>query len=543
MRSAKQLIQQVLGDPGFRALEPRYAEHESAQEVSGFQQFRVRLQSTRYRGFPDHWTVAVRERPEQRPTGSQVSRLMDQAREICTRVIRLQNRKQPRPLLLISDDPAVRLSDRLRYRGELVFCIDGRNLPDRVPETTVGFRFSPLVTAVRSKLDRQELSRFLLAPYQPHDPAVGWRFFGRDSELEQLVESNSNFFVVGPRRVGKTSLLQEAKRRLEASGVQVFLIACQYMDEPGQVVEEILRTLDARSVATATRRAHLLDESMLPSVLKTVTRRHRQVVLILDELGNAIRKRLRDPWEFMGALREFSQNGNLRIIMSGWQQIYRRQGEFDSPFVNFGVVLPIKGFKDREIRECLIDPLSLWGTIRDRDALRRQVVAKVGRQPFLVQFFGAALFARILEEGDEDIDSTAERLLEEEALDVFLDAVEEVFFRFMPSPLHRYLYLKRCREADLAGVPLHTAEISDTWIRDALRELGHYSTHDQRREAMEALELRGLTEPVGHQIRRHHIAAPIVYTCVKESNEPVDELIEILADELQEASIPMEAES
>jgi len=361
---------------------------------------------------------------------------------------------------------------------------------------------------------------------------VGWRFFGRDGELEHLVESDSNYFVVGPRRVGKTSLLQETKRLLESKGVRVFLIACQDKDEPSQVVEEILRTLDARSVVTAKRRAHLLDESMLPSVLKTVTRKHRKVVLILDELGNAIRKRDRDPWLFMGALREYSQSGNLRIIMSGWQQIYRKQGEFDSPFVNFAAVLPLRGFKDKEIRECLIDPLSLWGTIRDREALRQRVTSSIGRQPFLLQYFGAALFARILEDGSEDIDTLAERLLEEDALDVFLDAVEEIFFRFMPSPLQRYLFLRCCREAELVGTPLHSTEITDTWIRDALSDLGYPSTHDQRREVLEALELRGLTAPIGHQMRRHHIAAPIVYRCVKESNEPIDELIDILAEEI-----------
>lgn len=528
MRSAVQLIRLVLGEPSFERLE----DLKSPVSGDGFSLYRIHLKAARYRGFPDTWDVAVRTRPEERTSTREQTRIVDEGREICEHAIRLQNRKQPRPLLLVSDDPNVRLAGKLLFRGELVFCLDARNLPDRQSDEPASFRFSPLVSAVRSKLDSHELSRFLLAPYQPHDPAVGWRFFGRDVELEKLVESNSNFFVIGPRRVGKTSLLQETKRRLEARGTRVFLIACQYMEGPGQVVEEILRSLDARSVATATRRSHSLDEHMLPAVIKTVMRRHQKVVLILDELGNAIRKHDRDPWEFMGALREFSQSGNLRIIMSGWQQIYRKQGEFESPFVNFAAVLPLKGFKDAEIRQCLIDPLSLWGTIRDHDALCRQVTTKVGRQPFLVQFFGAALYSRVLEAPDSDVDSVAELILEEDFLEVFLDAVDEIFFRFMPSPLQRYLFLKACYEAEAAGKALHTAEISDSWIRSTLHELGIESTLDDRREALEALELRGLTEPVGHLANRHHISAPIAYRCIKESNEPVEELIEILAEEM-----------
>ena len=527
MRTSQQLIRLLLDDPNFHNIE------RLSSAGYPFERFRLSLIDRRYRGFPDYWQIAVLPAPDKTTDPERAEDLLEAARDLTREVISTQNRKQPQPLLVVSDDPEVRVA-RLRFDNELAFFLDSRSLPDRMPRELGTFRRSPLMAAVRSKLDDHQISSLLLVPYQPSDPAVGWRFFGRRGELDRLIHTDSNYFVIGPRKIGKTSLLSEAKRRLEERGRTVYLIPCQYLDKPQQVVEEILRRLDARTVVNAHRRNLLLDESLLPAVLRSVQRSDHQVVLILDELGNAIRKNAKDPWVFMGALREHSQTGNLRVIMSGWQEIFRKQGEFEGPFINFASLLTLRGFSDSEIEECLIDPLSLWGDIRDRRALLHRVTTEVGRQPYLLQFFGDALFAELLGgAGGEDVDTLVSRLLEEELVEIFHNAVEEVFFRSMRSPVERYLFLLRCREADREGIPLHTAELNESWVRSTLEALGHSSTFDSRRQAMEALELRGLTEPVDHHQRRHRIAAPVVYRTLEETNEPIDELIEILADEIR----------
>ena len=66
-----------------------------------------------------------------------------------------------------------------------------------------------------NQLTRQSFSALMFSPYSRNRPAFGWRFFGRKKELDLLLESEESFFVVGGRRMGKTSLLRELERRMK----------------------------------------------------------------------------------------------------------------------------------------------------------------------------------------------------------------------------------------------------------------------------------------------------------------------------------------
>jgi hypothetical protein len=52
-------------------------------------------------------------------------------------------------------------------------------------------------------------------PYNPDRPAPSEMFFGREPELGKLLDPNGPCFIFGGRRIGKTSLLFEAKRRFD----------------------------------------------------------------------------------------------------------------------------------------------------------------------------------------------------------------------------------------------------------------------------------------------------------------------------------------
>ena len=171
MRTSQQLIRLVLDDPNFQEFE------SLPHPDSPFQHFRLTLLDRRYRGFPDFWQVAVLTAPDKPSAGEHAEELLEGARELTREVVNTQNRKQPQPLLVLSDDPDVLVS-RLRFDNELVFFLDSRSLPDRMPQTRGNFRRSPLMAAVRAKLDDHQISRLLLVPYLPSDPAVGWRFSG-----------------------------------------------------------------------------------------------------------------------------------------------------------------------------------------------------------------------------------------------------------------------------------------------------------------------------------------------------------------------------
>ena len=315
---------------------------------------------------------------------------------------------------------------------------------------------------------------------------------------------------------GKTSLLKEAGRLLQQTqGAQVHFVPLQYV-QGGQheVVREILRTVAERESVTAVRRSKMLDEPLLKSVLQRMSRNSIPTVLILDELGNVLQKeQSRGDWEgLIGMLREFSHNGRLRVLMSGYQEFFIKQSDFEGPFVNLAKFVRLSGFTNPEIDEFLVQPLQFWGNI-SRTELLTLAMTRVGRHPLLLQYFGKALFEKVARRANgADVNAAAAHLLNSEGIEIFHEPVDELFLRSGPAT-ERFLFLKRCREAELSGEPLCDAELTDEWSERALRS--DRLRVDIRRSAADlqiaraaSADDRDRLQPIGDRD-----AAPIIYSC------------------------------
>lgn len=567
MRNDLQLIRMSLGDPDFNDL------HRQEDREIGpyFRCYRVSLRGHRYRGFPDEWQFAMHSQPENRITPALRDEILDEARVLIKTsfpsdfsegsVRGSQAGREagvhgapwgPRaarryhPLVFVSDNQDVMLSDALRYRDKMVFFIDAPRLQPNPSQEGQSLRFTPLVAAVRNKLNNDELSKLLFVPYEePGQPATGWRFFGRRSEVDKLVNTATNYFVLGVRRIGKTSLLHEAARRLKKQGRNVIFVPCQNRHNPAEVIDALLRELDASKLYQVTRRGiqitEHLGDTLLSNVLRQLVRDHPGTVLIFDEIGNAITKNPKDDWVFAGTLRDYSQAYDLRIIMSGWQEFTLKWGEFEGPFVNFGSIIRLRGFVNAEVEEFVVDALSAWGQVRDKDALRRLVTSNVGRHPFLLRYFGFALFNRLLDGRTQgtDVLELAKNLLTDQLQSTFAEAVQEVFYLNMPSRLLRYLFLRRCSEVVKEQKRLTEADISEGWIGEVLAELGYRRNMDQQRSILEQLEMHGLAEPSDQQQlrNRYSIVAPVIYNCIDQMYGVENEL-ELLRSEIQDNPEP-----
>lgn len=541
MRSDLQLIRMGLGDPEFSVLRRQ----EDREAGVYFRCYRVSLTSQRYRGFPDEWQFAVHSQPESKTTPLRRDEILDEARALVQKMLPSESPAHlQHPLVLISDDPDVMLSDALRYRDKKVFFIDALRLQSGPPPEGQSLRFTPLVAAVRNKLNNDELSKLLFLPYEnPGRPATGWRFFGRRSEVDKLVNSSANYFVLGVRRIGKTSLLQEAARRLRKQGRNVIFVPCQNRQRPAEVIDALLRELDASKLYQLTRRGiqitEVLGDTLLSNVLRQMVRDNPGTVLIFDEMGNAINNNPKDDWLFAGTLRDYSQSHDLRIIMSGWQEFTLKWGQFEGPFVNFGSTIRLRGFDNAEVEEFVVDALGAWGQVRDKHELRRLVTSYVGRHPFLLLYFGSALFNRLLDERNSETDvlELAKKLLTDELQTTFADVVQEVFYTNMASRILRYVFLRRCVEAEREQSQLAEADISEEWVGRVLAELGHPKNMDERRSILEQLEMHGLVEPRSERRDRYHIVAPVVYNCIQQMYGAENEL-ELLRGEIRDNPEP-----
>ena len=528
MRTSLQLLRSAFGDP---KLPLECTERISDCDTGEFKCYRVRPPRDKYRGLLPTWDFAIipQHSPKRSPSKETIKYAVRDSNKIA------KSRKHHEvPLVMISDEPSIRLTDKLRFDRQNIFFLDHTDLVSSTKQVTL--RSSPLLRAVRNKLSRTELSSILFTPYQPNKPAFGWRFFGRRNELERLVESNENFIVVGARRIGKTSLLQEARRRLKEKGQKVYYVDAQHCRGQEELVKEIIRTFSARDVAHAVRRSQALDESLLASVLRRAGGKNKRTTLIIDELGNVISKARGTDWHVVGMLRSQAQRGRIRIIMSAFQEFFLKQlQDYSGPFVNFATIVRLRGFSDSEVIECLLDPLGIWARTSDRPALLNMIVHRIGRHPHLLQHLGQALFEKVARGGNRDLNIAAASLLEKEELTCFMDPVHEMFYR-MPSSTQRYLFLRRCHEAASEGKELRSIELDDDWVETVLQEEGYESTYDGRRFLLGDLEIRGLTRAakVG-STSRQRIAAPIVYSFIRhaEGKNGVLKLIAKLGKEIK----------
>ena len=511
MRNALKILQLAFADD-------ELTEAEKELEIGSFELYSVHLPAHKYPGLINKWYVAILLDGRYKFQGQ--AELLKEVRQLVTKA--LQEKKTP--LVAISDDHAIRL-EASTYERDPVFFLDKEHLQTQSDQRN-NPRYSPIIKKVKQKLERNSLSA-LFMPYHPDEPAADWRFFGRNNELEKLVGSTESFFIAGIRKIGKTSLLREVERRLLEKGHIVHYVTVQHLTNIQEAVEAIVKKLSVRDAVHIYKRTEIFKESLLESVLRKISSPSKPVTLILDEFGNLIKENRKEDWQVIGLLRDFVQSGRLRLIMSGYQELFVKQyDEFNSPFVNFVGYMKLKPFSDAEITELIVEPLKIWGTINDKSSFVSLLASQFGRQPYLLQHVGRALFRDVLRQGGRDAHLLVRDYLNRQGIVHFREPVETLFDN-IKSTTERFLFLYRCQQADEAGQALHNAEITDSWIKETLESRGYKSNLDGRRFILNSMEMHGFTVPVdGGGGARQRIGSPIFYT-FKKKTDP-DELVQLI---------------
>jgi hypothetical protein len=190
VRTDVQILRAAIGDASLD-LPERLEDKESGR----FRFYCVQLPLPRYRGLPPVWHFAVASSLDRPLNPREAETLLDEARHLIRKNVHAATgNSATKPLVLVCDDPGVRLNDKLRFDDKNVFFIDEPMLPSsknypRHPRT------APFISAVLNKLDARDLGTLLFEPYQPEKPAQGWRFFGRRRELESVSKSRARQFT------------------------------------------------------------------------------------------------------------------------------------------------------------------------------------------------------------------------------------------------------------------------------------------------------------------------------------------------------------
>ncbi len=529
MRTTKQLLSLALGTAAYA--EPTRI---TTADDTCFDIFEIELPVKDFRGLPPHWTVFVLQPEKANKREWRPDRVISEATGLIGRFA------DEGPILIVSDTSTVHLGDEFDRDPKSVFSVDAPNLPSKA-EATTNTRFSPFVLA----LQRKGLARlnFLetFMPYIKGKPALGWKFYGRNRELKKLIDTDENYMIVAGRRLGKTSLMLETERSLKERGEDVFYVNVQQRTKANEVAGDLLRALSPKDANYAIRHGEALGDRPLSIALKRLASAKRRTTLLIDELGNVIVKSPADDWSFVGLLRSYSQSGNLRVIISCFQEVFiKQQEEFEGPLVNFANVLRLPIFTDTEVSEAFLSPFEFWMNLQpvERRELRSLVGSVVGGHPYFLQYFCSQLFEKMGEEGSGGLMENAKKLVRADLVKCFESPQEEVFYHHGGSTLFSYVFLTRCKEADDTGKEsLINTVIDDDWLEKLLVREGFSSTLASRRNILEGLEICGLSASVDGARSRQRISTPIVYLYVKRVEAPIEKYLEKLKRDVRAEAI------
>ena len=288
---------------------------------------------------------------------------------------------------------------------------------------------------------RRRLRRRRFNPYIAGGPVFAEElFYGRERLIQRILQTvhTNSLLLHGERRIGKTSILHQLRRRLEALDDPEYRFHPVYVDLQGTPEERFFATLadqvfdalgpladgdgpeddDAEpprvpALARPAYDHHDLVRELhgLIGALQAASSKRIKVVLLIDEVDELndydprVNQKLRSL--FMKGFAE-----NLVAVVAGVR--IRREWEKEaSPWYNFFEEIEVAPIAPEDARELVLRPIR--GVFRVEPGVAERIVAASGGKPYPIQRRCLALVNRAHEEGRRTITVADVEAVEREA--------------------------------------------------------------------------------------------------------------------------------
>ena len=258
-------------------------------------------------------------------------------------------------------------------------------------------------------------------PYVAGAPVLDEELFvGRQNLINRILQTvhNNSLLVYGERRIGKTSLLHQLKRRLELLNDPEYDFLPVYVDLQGTpeerffavLAEDIFHELapvlgdlqpgkDLADPANYSYRDFVHDLRAVLRVLRRKSSKQIKLVLLIDEVDELndydpkVNQRLRSLF-----MKSFADS--LVSVVSGVQ--IKKHWELEgSPWYNFFEEIKLDVLQRKEARDLIERPIR--GALKLEDGVVDKIISLTGSRPYLIQKLCIALVNRAYEEGRRTI--------------------------------------------------------------------------------------------------------------------------------------------
>ncbi len=264
---------------------------------------------------------------------------------------------------------------------------------------------------------RRGLLRRRFNPYVAGPPVLDPDLFlGREALLERILQTihNNSLLLYGERRIGKTSIQHQLRRRLSELRDPSYDFYPVFIDLQGTPEEKFFSTLgeevfselephlDELRQSSAERygyRELVRDLRRIFALLEEKGPRQPKLVLLIDEVDELngydpkINQRLRSLF-----MKSFAEN--LVAVVSG-VAIERTWHRETSPWYNFFEEMEVRPLREDDARQLIERPIR--GVFQLEAGAAERILERTGGKPYLIQKMCMALVYRLYEEGRKTI--------------------------------------------------------------------------------------------------------------------------------------------
>ena len=332
-----------------------------------------------------------------------------------------------------------------------------------------------------------------LSPYETRAPVTGSRFFGREHEVTRIISNpDTNYAILGIRRIGKTSLLRETERILKESTdmAHVVYLECSDLLSEEDYIREVVRKLNPRELT----RLHLQKYVFFfPDFLERMSRAYKtKIIFLLDEVDNLVIMQ-RGNWELFRMLRASANKGACQYVIAGFREAMREQYLLDSPFYNFAQEIRLSEFTRQQAHELIVTPFeNLRVRMRNKEEIVQRIYKETSGQPNLIQYYCLILLRHLDQSGNRELNP-------DDLINVYDDEgfQSHLLTSFMQNTENRdkaliYAVLTALEQAESRG-------FSQEFIDEALRKQGLILMQEDIDESCNVLTLAGVVKRKGRE--------------------------------------------
>jgi hypothetical protein len=299
--------------------------------------------------------------------------------------------------------------DRMEKSSRVKELLGTQVLADGQPivSSTAFFTRRSATDAIREAVV-QNVDKRVFSPFRIDQIAAQRMFIGRKHLVAKLRSSRGSQVIVGPRRIGKSSLgrhLQNLLGNTDYPAGAGRMPRCSYVDvsELGgdastQLWNSILRhfKLERKDFAAggrvvkligATRKENrnaVIDEAR--ALANLIGGLEGQLTIILDEVDKWIESEAAIAWPTLDRLRAMSDEGRAQVLLIGYESLALAAENDRFPFAGRGNKLPIGPLEHSEVDRLVTKPLEELGLqLEGKEQLLNLIWSTTSGMPHIVQ--------------------------------------------------------------------------------------------------------------------------------------------------------------